>query len=242
MVGHPWAPLVRRVRGAKWRLRGLAKILHRDPPAGEGRTTRRPSRRPSQGELARVAPRRSTSRTRSILHPRSDPLVGRRQLRDVDRAVVAVDELARTGNLLDDACGIAVGRVGPVHAPVVGGDVAGVVDHDRAGSDRGAELGEQQRPILGDRLGEALDVADRERARSESVGRLASRRSRCTAAIAQVNPPITAITTSPPSTGMTARANGERNCGSRTDTVCRRSTAARSGRSMRVGRRSRRSE
>ena len=66
----------------------------------------------------------------------------------------------------------AVCRVGPIHPPSIVGPGSGVVDHDRSGADRRAQLGEQQRAILGNRLGEAHHVADLERARRQPVARI----------------------------------------------------------------------
>ena len=72
---------------------------------------------------------------------------------DVDAPPVAVDERARAPLLLDGARRVAVGGVGPVHAPPGRRVVAGVVDHQRPRPARRVQTREQERPVLGDRRG-----------------------------------------------------------------------------------------
>ena len=163
-----------------------AHVAPRFCPAGSGRArvegpchlgprpvkTRLVSRRSSQGVVVAAAPRRSMIR---VVRSRT---VGNTPASGGDSSPTSIvrpsqsmkSDVPRTCSTTQVASRSY--RVGPIHPPPVVGPASGVVDHDRSGADRRAQLGEQQRAVLGDRLGEAHHVADLERARRQPVARI----------------------------------------------------------------------
>jgi hypothetical protein len=97
---------------------------------------------------------------------------GQGELGDLDGSSFTVRKTPRPLLLGDGARRVAVGRVGPVDPPASGGVVAVVVEHDRAVPGARVEPGEQQGAVLGDLLGDVLDVADAERRRRQLLARV----------------------------------------------------------------------
>ena len=118
--------------------------------------------------------------------------------------------VARAAHLLDGARRVAVGRDRPSRpaSPRVARRPSWSSDQ-RARSRSWCPAREEERPVLGDRRGPRLDAAD-----SNVVGASRSVESapprEMNAAMPHVARRISAITATPPSTGTTARASGER--------------------------------